>query len=384
MTYSQNVDEPTKVRLSGLRILPEGVFTLGDALEIGFSLENISGTRLTDYHMQFGYMQKGRFVPLFDVGRGACNMAHRSVKSFTHAVKAEGDAMESFVAAMKKKGERARNGFVVALTVTDNRCDEHCELFPVDLAVAIFDKRYKPVVAPEFGITRCDDGDMVAITARIGEEEAPENDLFSIRLYYAMGHEPSGDDACIELMDCAAALRDGVENDATMIDVSYDRAYDWFFKLVYGDEYEAASAVFILPQGFTNIHESGYGTGGVRFGGFSRSADGHPLFEVDYPAFFYGGIANIQAGVVPGVGMTGGGNCSDIPVKFPQPFAEGIVPVVVAGFQSSSTAGQFGRCSVSVVQDSVSNEGFTLRFHNGDTAGRDPSFTWIAFGIPAI
>lgn len=75
------------------------------------------------------------------------------------------------------------------------------------------------------------------------------------------------------------------------------------------------------------------------------------------------------------------GNCADYPVTFPRPFDEGTLPTVVVGFVSGSTAARFGVCACAVLDGSVNNEGFTIRFYNGDVSSRLPSFSYIAFGV---
>ena len=88
----------------------------------------------------------------------------------------------------------------------------------------------------------------------------------------------------------------------------------------------------------------------------------------------------VQAGNIPGKSKVSTGNCADYPVKFPRPFDEGTVPTVVVGLVSSSTAARFGVCSCAVLDGSVTNEGFTIRFYNGDVSSRIPGFSYIAFG----
>lgn len=88
----------------------------------------------------------------------------------------------------------------------------------------------------------------------------------------------------------------------------------------------------------------------------------------------------VQSGTVQAKIKVSTGNCADYPVTFPAPFAPDTVPVVVVGFISSSTAARFGTCACAVVDGSVTNEGFTIRFYNGDTSSRIPGFSYIAFG----
>ena len=53
-------------------------------------------------------------------------------------------------------------------------------------------------------------------------------------------------------------------------------------------------------------------------------------------------------------------------------------PIVVACFKSTSTAGAFGKCSLSV--HSITTTGFKIRVFNGDSSNRSPDITWIAIG----
>ena len=89
----------------------------------------------------------------------------------------------------------------------------------------------------------------------------------------------------------------------------------------------------------------------------------------------------IQTGKVESMLKVATGNCADYHVKFPQPYDAGTEPDIVVGFLSSSTAARFGTCACAVLEGSVNNEGFTIRFYNGDTSSRIPHFSWIAFGI---
>ena len=69
----------------------------------------------------------------------------------------------------------------------------------------------------------------------------------------------------------------------------------------------------------------------------------------------------------------------DVPITFPRAFHS--APIVVVGFETESTAGSFGRCSVAVT-GTVTAAGFTVRIFNGDTTARVPRVSWIAVGTP--
>lgn len=59
---------------------------------------------------------------------------------------------------------------------------------------------------------------------------------------------------------------------------------------------ETASVTFLIGNVFTNVHLAGKKNGGVAFGKYSASTDDTPMFECNYPAYFYGGIAQIGDG----------------------------------------------------------------------------------------
>lgn len=66
----------------------------------------------------------------------------------------------------------------------------------------------------------------------------------------------------------------------------------------------------------------------------------------------------------------------DYPVTFTKRFVT--TPIVIPTFQSTSTAGAFGRCTLGVV--SVTTTGCVIRVFNGDTSGRAPNIDYVAIG----
>lgn len=84
----------------------------------------------------------------------------------------------------------------------------------------------------------------------------------------------------------------------------------------------------------------------------------------------------VQAGTLGTQGNIASGATRDNAITFPKAFKA--APTVVAGFMSTSTAGEFGRCCCAVY--SVSASGFTIRTFNGDSSNRNPAYSWIAVG----
>ena len=56
------------------------------------------------------------------------------------------------------------------------------------------------------------------------------------------------------------------------------------------------------------------------------------------------------------------------------------VPTVVVGFATDSDAATFGNCCCSVIPESITTTGCTIKIFNGDTVQRKPKIAWIAIG----
>lgn len=96
---------------------------------------------------------------------------------------------------------------------------------------------------------------------------------------------------------------------------------------------------------------------------------GHNHFPAD---------VGVQCGRTSSTTVSHGGY-ADVSVTFPKEFYA--APVVVVGFETESTAGAFGKCTVAVT-GTVTTTGFTARIFNGDTTNRMPRVSWIAVGTP--
>ena len=154
---------------------------------------------------------------------------------------------------------------------------------------------------------------------------------------------------------------------------------------------ETVSATFLIGNVFTNVHLAGVSTGGVRFGGYSTAGEGTPKFECDYPAYLYGGIAQIGNGsgsLLELMGVQTGSSAAQsvtnsktatVDVVFARSYKE--APVVVANIVSESDSYYLGRCNVAI--QSVSTTGFTARLANGGSAAVVFGFNWAAFGTLA-
>ena len=83
--------------------------------------------------------------------------------------------------------------------------------------------------------------------------------------------------------------------------------------------------------------------------------------------------ATFESGTITGSSVSAN-SYKDYEVTFNKSFSS--APIVVACFQSTSTAGAFGNCTLGIV--STTATGFTVRVFNGDASGRAPNINWIA------
>lgn len=154
---------------------------------------------------------------------------------------------------------------------------------------------------------------------------------------------------------------------------------------------ETVSTAFLISNVFTNVHLAGKKKGGVAFGKYSASTDDTPMFECNYPAYFYGGIAQIGNGsgsLLELMGVQTGSSAAQsvtnsktatVDVSFGKAYAE--PPLVIANIVSESDSYYLGRCNVAI--QSVSTTGFTARLANGGSAAVVFGFNWAAFGTLA-
>lgn len=156
---------------------------------------------------------------------------------------------------------------------------------------------------------------------------------------------------------------------------------------------ETASVTFLITNVFTNVHLAGKKKGGVAFGKYSESTDETPMFECNYPAYFYGGIAQIgdgsgnllellgvEHGSIASMTLTGE-TTSTKTVTFPRAFSA--APDVVATFDSSNISSFSGRWDyLTLTVYNITATGFTIRVHNGTTKSFTPGIRWIAVGTP--
>ena len=278
----------------------------------------------------------------------------------------------------------------------------------VTITITYYSSEFKPAMsalnmyrATSVGAAS-DSGTYVTFTAKLSVESVGTNGSGTLKIYTV--NPSSGATTLIYTKSSISGSTAGITVTAAPIP-SYTLASgsEATYKVVFSytgntstgySSTEETTATRYIASVFTNVHLAGVKTGGVAFGKFSASTLDNPLFECRYPAAFEGGFDSIgnsttsqqalgiQAGGLDnsaGIGSISSGSYKDVTINFATPFQSNTVPIVVAGFWSTSTAGSFGRCCCSV--SACTNTSFTIRVFNGDSSARSPALRWIAVGV---
>lgn len=277
---------------------------------------------------------------------------------------------------------------------------------PMVLTITYLSSEFKPYIsnaklyrANSMGAA-ADDGTYLSFTAMLEVEKLCTDDSGIFRIY-------SGDSAATtttqEYSQSVSGSTSGVKVTAAPIsDVRIGIGEKKWFRMEFAypateesdvSSTETVSTTFLISNVFTNVHLAGAKNGGVAFGKYSASTDDNPMFECKYPAYFYGGIAQIgdgsgnllellgvEHGAIDSMTLTKD-TTSTKTVTFPRAFAS--APNVVATFDSTNISSFSGRWDyLTLTVYNVTTTGFTLRVHNGTSTTFSPGIRWIAVGTP--
>ena len=217
------------------------------------------------------------------------------------------------------------------------------------------------------------------IAASVTSGAAPNCHKASVKVYRWPADDESARALVTTIASSATITSYTLAHSAGMLTGTVPLGEAWIYEVVIDNGYFAVSTQARVDKSTAPLHIAGSGYG-VGIGKYSTGTAADPRFEVAWPARFEGGILNVQAGFTSGGTSVAAGGYEDVAITFDQAFS--VAPVVVVGLLTSSTAGAFGRCCVSVVPGSTTETGFTARIFNGDSSSRSPSLTWIAVGTP--
>lgn len=258
----------------------------------------------------------------------------------------------------------------------------------------LLSKRDNPRVTMDMWRTPDDESSSVATTIKITSDVSSsvfQSRGYSAKLYYSSANNPpTTSDSTATLNVTIAQMLAGITGSTSAITTTFSNGSDWYILLVVSNGYESNSATCSIPRAFANLHLSGCTTGGIAFGKFSASTENVPKFECMYPAYLYGGIAQIGDGgasVLAQMGVQWGqtaaqsvssGGVKDYEITFDRAYSAPpvVIPALVGGL-SGSGAGQ-----LSTVVRSVSEAGCVVRVASGNTTF-SVAVAWAAFGALA-
>lgn len=159
-------------------------------------------------------------------------------------------------------------------------------------ALAYVGERHQPTIT-EFSVTRNgnETSQLKLIARGTYGTQPPASASFGEAVKFEVSLNGGNFTAMTSDTITVSALLLGVEKLMTYTVGTSDKAV---FRLTFYNAYETASVAqaTVLPA-FANMHLAGYSTGGVSFGGFSKSTQDNPKFECYYPATFYAGITGL-------------------------------------------------------------------------------------------
>lgn len=261
--------------------------------------------------------------------------------------------------------------------------------------------QYRPEIV-KFDIFRSDDGEnenlestsvyakiRLAMNDSTGLADAPQ-----LRVYYAQDRDPDSTSSYLDIGSAFGLIAENLNVDKTVrLTGTWSNGEDYYFKLYFSAGYEVTESKPDMAQRMAIPIYISENNSGVSIGQYSTATDDEPKFESRWPAYLYGGIAQIgdgsqnvfevvgvQAGSVEGSTSTSG-KMVDYDVVFSKAYAA--APVVVIGMQlggNLATSYYAGRLSCALI--SVSATGFKVRSYNYTASGEavNIGFTWAAFG----
>ena len=161
----------------------------------------------------------------------------------------------------------------------------------------ILSQRDNPKLTLEIERTPNDEAVAVKTTAKLTADVASSvltAHGYTIKLTATNAHNPAlPTDTAVTFNATLSQLITGITNSTSAVTATFSAATDWYFLLTVSNGYETTNAYGSIPRAFANIHLAGLSTGGVAFGKFSSSTEGHPKFECEFPALFNGGIEEV-------------------------------------------------------------------------------------------
>ena len=258
--------------------------------------------------------------------------------------------------------------------------------------------QYGPSIA-RFDVFRSDDGETEnpeseSVYARIRLSMNDSAGLLAaprLWVYYAQDTAPGADSPHLDIGAAFGLAAENLNVERTVqLPGTWSNGADCFFLLEFAAGDEAATGKLDMASRAAVPIYIAENNQGVSIGQYSTATEGNPKFECRWPAYLYGGIAQIGDGgasVLTQMGVQWGqtaaqsvssGGVKDYEITFDRAYsAPPVVIPVLVGELSGSGAGH-----LSAVVRSVSEAGCVVRVASGNTTF-SVAVAWAAFGALA-
>ncbi len=276
--------EPTVIEYL---VADKTMIALGESVGVSASIRNITESEIGAVQLQVVREVDGADVAIgdpvtVDVTIGVAETAQinqtLTIPAWTNAARAT--QLYVLVTIVGKDAEKA-----ALCTALDKRYNPTIETFNVSRATQ----------HPIDGWIKSDNGTNTMTDLKIGLDSGASG--FTLKVYYSAGEIDTSTASSIDLSSRISDAIAGLTNATGLIEKvgGWSLGSAWNFLLVLSDSYESAQMGAQIGIAFTNMHLAGLTTGGVRFGGYcTRSEQGKPAFECEYPIYADGGIANMD------------------------------------------------------------------------------------------
>lgn len=216
----------------------------------------------------------------------------------------------------------------------------------------------------------------VNISASV-DRDGGDNAATAQIVYYKEGDESNATTVSITWPNSDNMVK---TSDRTVITAEIPLTDPYVFVLTVTNGHTSQSMTGRVELAWAPLHIAGSGYG-VGVGCYSDGSSAAKKFECAWPMYYK------QCGyvAVPDNENVPAGQTWHKDITFPLPFAE--VPVVIVGFWTDSTNGNFGKCCAAVFRGNddqgnptLTETGFRLIVYNGDSSPRQPGMAWMAFG----
>ena len=275
-----------------------------DTIDITMTIKNTSGGKVTKTGLRLYFTNadrdlsgEGGWAPVVQP-EASCSWANGASKTLTWSITPDTIMSQplyaSLYASLKTRLESVRTlPFRLEIVGTDS-AGSYLSLVYTISGVKYIDMYYNPQITFDTWRYPNDEATALATTLRVQVASGANADNFNATMYYAQNARATTSSPVRSLNVSRDVLFGvGYSANTSVIPGTYSISSVYTFLLVVTDGYETATSLVTVDRAFANMHLSGKTTGGVAFGRFSSSTQGSPKLESDFPAYFYGGIADL-------------------------------------------------------------------------------------------